>query len=101
MTLSLIMSSGENLLEPGRLLKKVQLKNRSAQPLEFWSPHFLGRDFGIHGEPGDPTDLDKRKIKPHWKRGHIKSPPYGPKHSLKKVIWLQPYQTGVSSEPER
>jgi hypothetical protein len=92
LTLSLIMSSGENLLEPGKLLKRVQPKNRSVRLLEFWSPHYLGRDYKVHGEPGDPGD---RKIRPHWKRGHIKSQPYGPRQSLRKVIWLQPYQTGV------
>jgi hypothetical protein len=99
LTLALIMSSGENLLEPGKLLKRVQpKKNKSARALEFWSPHYLGRDFRVNSEPGDPGD---RKIRPHWKRGHIKSQPYGRKHSLRKVIWLQPYQTGVSGAEQR
>src|SRR5271165_6680799 len=29
----------------------------------------------------------------HWRKGHLKSQPYGPRQSLRKVIWIQPYTT--------
>jgi hypothetical protein len=40
-TLVLIMASGEKLLEPGVRLKTVKPKNRSVQPVEYWSPRLL------------------------------------------------------------
>jgi hypothetical protein len=44
-TLLLIMVSGENLIEHGRLEKKRKAKSGEGRPLEFWSPNFLGRLF--------------------------------------------------------
>ena len=42
-TLLLIMVSGKNLVEHGRLEKKRKPKSGGGRPTEFWSPNFLGR----------------------------------------------------------
>lgn len=34
-------------------------------------------------------------------RGHLKSQPYGPKHSLRKIIWIEPYWKGPEEAPIR
>jgi hypothetical protein len=42
-TLLLIMVSGENLIERGRLEKVRKPEAGQGKPTEFWSPNFLGR----------------------------------------------------------
>jgi hypothetical protein len=93
-TLVLIMASGEKLLEPGVRLKTVKPKNRSVQPVEYWSPNYLGRVYRAKSEGGD---VDRHQ-RPHWRKGHLKSQPHGPKLSLRKIIWIQPYCTGNREE---
>src|SRR5271165_2364870 len=74
-TLILIMASGENLLETGARLKTVKSKKHSEQTLEYWSPNYLGRVYQATSETGD-AEWHQRA---HWRKGHIKSQPYGPR----------------------
>jgi hypothetical protein len=60
-----IMVSGENLLERGVRLKGVKPKNKADQPVEYWSPNYLGRVYRAETEGGrsrkSPTaTLEKR-----------------------------------------
>jgi hypothetical protein len=49
-TLVFIMASGENLLERGVQLKSVKPKNQADQPVEYWSPNYLGRVYQAETE---------------------------------------------------
>jgi len=89
-TLLLIMVSGENLVEHGTRLKVVKQKNRFDRPKESWSPNFLGRLYESESVAGET----ERHLVAHWRKGHLKSQPYGPKHSLRKIIWIRPYRVG-------
>jgi hypothetical protein len=84
-----IMISGENLIEHVRLEKKRKPKSGEGKPLEFWSPNFLGRLYQstIAKEAGNRSASTQRL---HWRRGHIKSQPHGPGHSLRKAICIRP-----------
>jgi hypothetical protein len=93
-TLVFIMASGENLLERGVRLKSVKPKNQADQPVEYWSPNYLGRVYQAETEGGD---LESHQ-RPHWRKGHLKSQPHGPRLSLRKIIWIQPYRTGHREE---
>ena len=94
LTLVLIMASGEKLVETGRRLKIVKPKNRSSSSMEYWSPNYLGRVY-IYRVQSQDAEAGSH-LRPHWRKGHLKSRPYGPKQSLRKFIWLQPYRTGQS-----
>jgi hypothetical protein len=89
-TLVLLMASGENLLERGIRLKTVKARNRPDQAVEYWSPNYLGRVYRTHSERGDSDN----HVRPHWKKGHLKLQAYGPRFSLRRIIWVQPYRTG-------
>jgi hypothetical protein len=91
-TLLLIMISGENLLERGRLEKTRKPKSGEGKPTEFWSPNFLGRLYrsAISGE----SETGALTQRPHWRRGYIKSQPHGPRQLLRKIIWISPYRAG-------
>jgi hypothetical protein len=67
------MASGEKLLERGVRLKTVKPKNRSVQPVKYWSPNYLGRVYQAKSEGGG---VDRHQ-RPHWRKGHLKSQPYG------------------------
>jgi hypothetical protein len=95
-TLVLLMASGENLLERGIRLKTVKARNRADQPVEYWSPNYLGRVYRTRSERGDSDN----HVRPHWKKGHLKSQPYGPRFSLRRIIWVQPYRTGNQEDEE-
>jgi hypothetical protein len=88
----LIMASGEKLVETGRRLKIVKAKNRSSSSMEYWSPNYLGRVYRSQSQDAEAGS----HLRPHWRKGHLESPPYGPKQSLRKIVWLQPYRTGQS-----
>jgi hypothetical protein len=94
LTLVLIMASGENLIETGRQLKIVRSKNHSDAPIEYWSPNYFGRVYQTKTEGGD---LESH-LRPHWRKGHLKSQPHGPRLTLRKMIWIQPYRTGNREE---
>jgi hypothetical protein len=92
-TLVLIMVSGENLLEPGKLLKTVKTKTGEGPAIPYWSPNFLGRVYRAGGNSAQQPGSGPSQ-RAHWKRGHIKSQPYGSKRALRKIIWIQPYRAG-------
>jgi hypothetical protein len=91
--LLLIMIDGEELVERGQLEKRTKPKSGQGKPTEFWSPNFLGRLYqsavvGGRGSHSSPTQ------RLHWRRGHSKSQPHGPRQSLPKIVWIQPYKAG-------
>jgi hypothetical protein len=47
--------------------------------------HYFGRDFKHNNQniTGDIKDI-------HWRRGHYKRQPLGPKNSLRKIVWIMP-----------
>jgi hypothetical protein len=94
LTLVLILISGEELLEWGKLLKRMSAKNSRGAAQEFWSPNFLGRTY--NSQILRRCDGSSPGVRPHWKRGHIKTQRYGKGFSLVKTIWIKPYRTGKS-----
>ena len=72
-TLLLIMVSGENLIERGRLEKKRKPKSEEGKPTEFWSPNFLGRLYQstIANEAGNRSAPTQRL---HWRCGSHQVP---------------------------
>jgi hypothetical protein len=54
-------------------------KSGEGKPTEFWSPNFLGRFYqsAVTGERESQSGSTQRL---HWRRGHIKSQPHGPRH---------------------
>jgi hypothetical protein len=92
-TLVLIMVSEENLLEPGKMLKTVKAKTGEGPAISYWSPNFLGRVYRASGISAREFRSGTSQ-RAHWKRGHIKSQPHGPKRALRKIIWIQPYRAG-------
>jgi hypothetical protein len=58
------------------------------------SPNYLGRVYRSQSQDAEAES----HLRPHWRKGHLKSQPHGPKLSLRKIIWIQPYCTGNLEE---
>lgn len=57
-----------------------------------WSSSDDGKAFQ-DSESSDPTS-SQPSVRRHWVRGHFRMQPYGPKGSLRRKIWLPPFQRG-------
>jgi hypothetical protein len=92
-----IMTARPEYIEPGRLLKLAKPKRPGEPRREWWSPTYVGRVF-THQARTRPAENSEGTLhgphRAHWVRGHVKSQVHGPKHSLRKIIWIQPYHTG-------
>ena len=81
-TLVLIMALGEKLLEPGVGLKTVKAKQQGDRAVEYWSPNYLGRVYRTETESGEVDN----HLRPHWRKGHLKSQAHGQRLSLRKIF---------------
>lgn len=89
LNLLMIMNSRPELIEPQRKLKTIKKKSREA-PTTLWEPRWIGRDYryvrdadrGVVGTHASPRT--------HWRRGHYRDQAYGPKHTLRKTLWIEP-----------
>lgn len=55
--------------------------------------HCLGASFA-HSNP------EHRGVSMHWRQGHWRHQPYGPAHSLRKLIWVAPTRVGAGARQE-
>jgi len=87
------------LLARPELMTRGRLEHRRPAkkgPTEIWSPNVIGKHYrlpqpayqgGTHASP-----------RMHWRRGHFRSQPYGPQHTLRKQIWLEPVLIGAGEK---
>lgn len=50
--------------------------------------HFCGMK--LHEEILQETKRRGYEVRPHWRRGHMRRQAHGPKHSLRKLVWIKP-----------
>jgi hypothetical protein len=87
----LLMTHKPELIEPAQMLKRVT--KGPGKPIEYWSPHVIGRHYKLRYEhhEGAGTHASPRG---HWVSGFWREQHYGPKHSLSKTLWIEPYWRG-------
>jgi hypothetical protein len=90
--LLMLMLARPDMVSAGRALPQAEkLKKKGAK--EVWTPNFIGRGYVPRQEPKESIGGDsgtKHGPRTHWRRGHYRSQPYGPKMSLRKLIWMEP-----------
>jgi hypothetical protein len=94
LTLVLLISAHHELIEYGQPLKKIRSK-RTGQPTQWYGPNIVGRLYRTQVRPANDETGQSTGKRPHWVRGHLRNQPYGAKHALRKLIWVQPYRTGI------
>lgn len=90
--LLLIMQARPQLVEGGKPTGK---RLSGAHQPEIWHPNIIGRTYSIprRNVTSDPT-AGGWHLRMHWRRGHLKQQPYGPKHELRKTLWIEAYVAG-------
>ena len=72
-------------------IRKLQVINKRVIP-GLWPAKFIGRQLYRPKTVGEVRhDSTGRIVAAHWVKGCWRRQPYGPKNSLRKLIWIQPY----------
>lgn len=98
----LAMNARPVLVEHGKLLKRV---GAGAKAREFWSPNVIGARYKFKREVAKIVDRQfvtstratgtHASPRMHWRRGHYRNQPYGPKLKEHKTIWIEPCLIGA------
>lgn len=89
----LLMNARPDLVTTARLEKRVPGK-RGECPREFWTPNIIGEHYLIRRERGPALGGTHASPRDHWVRGHYREQAFGPRYSLHKEIWIEPYFVG-------
>ena len=102
--LMLALTAQPNFITVGTLARAEKIKRGRVAKLELWNPNLIGWDYkakrtmpqasGDHGSHASP--------RMHWRRGHMRNQPYGPKPwtetSSKRLLWIEPVLIGAEEE---
>lgn len=87
------MNARPDLIVRESLIKRTTTKNGVR---EFWSPNIIGRDYRVaERREGSGHHASPRW---HWVRGHYRMQVHGPRNTLRKTIWIEPYLVTGESE---
>lgn len=77
-------------------IKKVKQKSKKGKIKDWVNPHYLGLDYDKrHRVVRTQGPGSGRKVAFHWRRGHWRKQPYGPKEERKhRIIWIEPFKVG-------
>lgn len=88
----MLMLNRPELITRGTLRKRIQKAGQL--PREFWTPHIIGEHFHLRREPGPSLGGTHASPRGHWVKGTWRNQAHGPKRSLRKEIWIEPYWRG-------
>jgi len=93
--LLVILNTRPQLVEAGESVRPQKIKHGRVKHSELWSPNLIGRCYRtIREGPGGGTHASPRV---HWRRGHVRSQPHGPRRALRKPVWIEPVLIGLQS----
>jgi hypothetical protein len=91
--LLVILNTRPQLVEEGECVRPPRIKHGRVKHRELWSPNLIGRSYrSIREAPGGGTHASP---KVHWRRGHVRSQPHGPRWALRKPVWIEPVLIGL------
>ena len=85
-----------NLAESGTQKEKTRASSK-LKSLGFSIIHQIGDKFSEQFNKTQSSENSSNR-RAHWRRGHWRMQPYGPNHSLRKLIWLTPVMIGISTD---
>lgn len=89
----LLMTARPDLVTAASFTNRVPGK-RGAQPREFWSPAVIGEHYRTRTEARPAQGGTHASPRFHWVKGAWKEQPYGPKLTLRRTQWVEPYTRG-------
>lgn len=91
-----LMLNRPDMITRGSLRKRVKQAG-AIRPREFWSPNIIGEHYHVRREyiSQGGTHASPRG---HWVRGSWRNQAHGPKRSLRREMWVEPYWRGGETE---
>lgn len=113
--LMMALSVRPNFIQNGSLARVEKVKKGKHVVGELWNPNLIGWDYKARrtGLPEAPVDADAgealacvhRSPRMHWRRGHMRNQPHGPKpwtkDSPKELKWIEPILVNAPDERPR
>lgn len=102
--LMLTLTARPNFITIGTQSRKTKIKHGRVRD-EIWNPNLIGWDYKAQ-RPTASTDAGGTHASPrmHWRRGHMRNQPYGPKPwsetTPKRLMWIEPVLIGAAEEVE-
>ncbi len=91
--LLVILNTRPQLVETGECVRPQKIKHGRVKHCELWSPNIIGGHYRtIREGSGGGTHASPRV---HWRRGHVRSQPHGPRWALRKPVWIEPVLIGL------
>ena len=91
--LLLAISARPALIEPGTLQRAAKLK-KGVQRDELWNPNLIGWNYKAKRIASASTGRSHASPRAHWRRGHFRNSPYGPKpwtvETPRNLNWIDP-----------
>lgn len=96
--LAMLLTSRPDYATQETIIRKGKQKG-SRKVDDLWAPRIVGSKFRTqHTHTGTGATDGTAKQTPHWRAGHWKDQPYGPKHSLRRELWIEPYAVNFNTE---
>jgi len=92
--LLVILNTRPQFVEAGKCVRPQKIKHGRVQYCELWSPNLIGRGYRTIREDLGGTHASPRL---HWRRGHVRNQPHGPRWSLRKPVWIEPVLVGLQA----
>jgi len=94
--LMLAITARPGIVKVGEQTRKQSEKHGRIREA-LWSPNTIGWEYRAERTRslGDGTHASPRL---HWRRGFMRNQPYGPKSSLRKIIWVEPVLVGEDEQ---
>lgn len=90
--LLMLLTAKPEYVSNGGLVRKGKIKGKHKLD-DLWSPHIVGNGYKLKHTTSEPTHTGKQ-MPSQWRAGHWKEQAYGPKYTLRKDLWIEPYGTG-------
>ena len=86
-------SKNEDWIPENTIAKPAKYKKGKLKSDAKWSANFIGKTYGqnLTNNGYNAPEKDGRKLRYHWRQGHIKGQWYGKNKSQYKTIWVDPY----------
>ena len=89
----LLMTARPDLVAMASLSRRVPAK-KGREVKEFWEPAIIGANYRTRREANPPQGGTHASPRFHWVKGFWKEQAYGPKFSLRREQWIEPYTRG-------
>lgn len=99
--LMLALTAKPNYITLGTQSRKEKMKHGRVRE-EIWNPNLIGWEYKAQRTAATPGDGTHASPRMHWRRGHMRNQPYGPKPwsdtTPKKLLWIEPVLIGAQEE---